>query len=141
MLPPKSTPCKAWQRQGLWRPSSPSQQLLGVSARWASGPFLSLFSRKLGCNLASMDELPGACQPLKFYAKVMGRCTLSMCSGLGPQCSSDAQRVKPWPGTMMSWNDSLQMEQGSGAGRPGHTYSPPPAWAALYKSLAPLSKK
>ena len=78
-------------------------------------------------NLASMDELLGACQSLESYAECRGNVHLSMCPGRGPQPSSDAQKVTPWPGTMMRRNDSPRKEQGSGAGRPGQTYSPLPA--------------
>ena len=138
MLPPKKHPLQSLAEAGgcCALPPPPSSSL-GAHARWAlRAIFVPVFQEAGMLNLASMDELPGACQSLKFYAEGRGKVHLSVCSGRGPQCSSDAQRVKPWPGTMTSWNDSLQMEQGSGAGRPGHTYSPPPAWAALYKSCA-----
>lgn len=78
-------------------------------------------------NLASMDELLGARQSLKSYAECRGNGHLSMCPGRGPQPSFDARKVIPRPSTMMRRNDSPQKEQGSGAGRPGQTYSPLPA--------------
>lgn len=88
-------------------------------------------------NLASMDELPGACQPLKFYAKCHGKVHLSMCSGRGPQCSSEFREGRALARHNDELNDSLQMEQGSGAGT-GTPLPPPPAWGSLVQVIGTL---
>lgn len=66
-------------------PSSSPSSSLGACSKMGLGPFLSpFFLQEAGMlNLASMDELPGARQPLKFYAKVMGRCTYPCAQGEG----------------------------------------------------------
>ena len=81
MLPPKKHPLRSLaEAGGCGAPPPPPSSSLGANARWAlRAIFVPVFQEAGMLNLASMDELPGARQSLKFYAEGRGKVHLSMC--------------------------------------------------------------